>query len=84
MPAKMSKLNPSKDISMGTYSKTAKKYKVNSTGMRTIFKYVICFKGKLSMKARPLLFLKRIKTIRNAGKIPNLAIIGGQAAGLSE
>jgi hypothetical protein len=38
----------------------------------------------LSMKARPLLFLKRIKTIRNAGKIPNLAIIGGQAAGLSE
>jgi hypothetical protein len=51
-------------------------HKTNSTGIRTICKYVIFFKGKLSINFLPRGVLNNNSMVKIAGNIPS-SILGG-------
>ncbi len=78
IPARISKFLPSKVINSGTTLLRKSQYKIISTGILTMFRYVKFFNGKLSINCLPFAVENNRIIVKIVGKIPNNRIFGGK------
>lgn len=83
-PARISKLCPSNVMISGTTPCRKSQYKVSSTGIRTVCKYVNVPKGKLSRNCLPHSVTNSSKMQMIVGRMPSSIILGGMACGFDE
>gem|GEM_PF-5000353 len=77
IPAIISKFLPSKVINSGIALFRKSQNNTISTGILTIFKYVIFVKERLSINCRPFFIENKTIIVKSGGKIPNNNILGG-------